>query len=129
MNKLSLYEQVFNAIKSKKKVKVIKVCNFTFIVTTRKIQGGYAHDLKDVTSRLVNMKYCHRAIDLAYVGMGNSDFESDARIKRYVNCFFHAIYSRVVSNIIYYTSEFNQPLNIEQCRDKDGCLLGWKKIY
>ena len=128
MNKISLYEQVFNAIKSKKKVKVIKVCNFTFVVTTRKISGGYAHDLKDITSRLVNMKFCHRAIDLAYVGMGNADFESDARIKLYINCFFHAIYSRVTANLIYYTSEFYQPLNIQQCRDKDGCLLGWKTI-
>ena len=124
---MTLYEQVFNAIKSKKKIKVIKVCNFTFVVTTRKINGGYAHDLKDITSRLVNMRFCHRAIDLAYIGMGNSDFESDARIKRYVNCFFHAIYSRVTANIIHYTSEFYQPINIQPCRNKNGYLLGWKK--
>lgn len=126
---MTLYEQVFNAIKSKKKVKVIKVCNFTFIVTTRKINGGYGHDLKDITSRLVNMRFCHRAIDLAYIGMGNSDFESDTRIKLYVNCFFHAIYSRVTANLVYYTSEFKQPLNVQQCKDENGYLLGWKKIF
>lgn len=132
MNKLSLYEQVFNAIKSKKKVKVIKVCGHTFVIYTCKPwdsdKSMYNIVLKDISSRMINKHFFNRSIDLAQWFLSDADYSNNKKLKNTAITFFYEISKRIIRHMIHYKSECYLSLNIEPCRNPRGDFYGWEIV-